>query len=64
MWPWLPERVVVVHIPCVLSPQAAAGSRPGERPVRMNAYVRPLCLKLGGAFLRENIRRWSVIRSD
>ena len=20
MWPWLPERVVVVHIPCVLTP--------------------------------------------
>ena len=19
MWPWLPERVVVVHIPCVLT---------------------------------------------
>ena len=23
MWPWLPERVVVVHIPCVLTPAAS-----------------------------------------
>ena len=31
VWPWLPERVVVVHIPCVLLPPPGVREKAGRR---------------------------------
>ena len=38
MWPWLPERVVVVHIPCVLT---RAATRPTKTlPVQSYSAIK------------------------
>ena len=62
MWPWLPERVVVVHIPCVLTylltyllPRPRAGVARKRRDTRGRGGVcraNPVVLVTGA--------RWAV----
>ena len=47
MWPWLPERVVVVHIPCVLTPYAERMPRADCRSVLFCSPVVPRVLRPG-----------------